>query len=203
MKFPPFDTDRRNLVRGDQGAGGRPQKRRILKKEMFCLTLTVGHGRVPRIGSLLHPADSDTGDTMMLSLYVALGIFLLIAVRNPSASQPDRLRSMVKLRPCRGNVDTGTRNRQPARRISGRVDCACCHRCSPDRVGSGEVGGAGIGSRLAVRRNAARHPDPDTRISKVGRERVVNRVRLLDALRVQPCCAVLWCCSSEACPRSG
>jgi hypothetical protein len=42
-------------------------------------------GVYPLIGSLLHPADSDTGDTMMLSLYVALGIFLLIAVRNPSA----------------------------------------------------------------------------------------------------------------------
>lgn len=41
--------------------------------------------RLPLIGSLLHPADSDTGDTMMLSLYVALGIFLVIAVRNPSA----------------------------------------------------------------------------------------------------------------------
>jgi hypothetical protein len=41
-------------------------------------------GVYPLIGSLLHPADSDTGDTMMLSLYVALGIFLLIAVRNPS-----------------------------------------------------------------------------------------------------------------------
>jgi hypothetical protein len=39
----------------------------------------------PLIGSLLHPADSDTGDMMMLSLYVALGIFLLIAARNPSA----------------------------------------------------------------------------------------------------------------------
>jgi hypothetical protein len=36
-------------------------------------------------GSLLNPTGSDTGDTMMLSLYVALGIFLLIAVRNPSA----------------------------------------------------------------------------------------------------------------------
>jgi hypothetical protein len=42
-------------------------------------------GIYPLIGSLLHPADSDTGDTMMLSLYVALGIFLLIAARNPSA----------------------------------------------------------------------------------------------------------------------
>lgn len=39
----------------------------------------------PLIGSLLHPADSDTGDTMMLSLYVTLGVFLLVAVRNPSA----------------------------------------------------------------------------------------------------------------------
>src|ERR1700739_1914354 len=42
-------------------------------------------GFYPLIGSLLHPADSDSGDTMMLSLYVALGIFLLIAVRNPFA----------------------------------------------------------------------------------------------------------------------
>jgi hypothetical protein len=42
-------------------------------------------GVYPLIGSLLHPADSDTGDTMMLSLYVTLGVFLLIAVRNPSA----------------------------------------------------------------------------------------------------------------------
>jgi hypothetical protein len=40
-----------------------------------------------RVGSLLHRADSDTGDTMMLSLYVALGIFLLIAVRNRSANR--------------------------------------------------------------------------------------------------------------------
>jgi hypothetical protein len=30
-------------------------------------------------------AHSDTGDTMMMGLYVALGIFLLMAVRNPSA----------------------------------------------------------------------------------------------------------------------
>jgi hypothetical protein len=42
-------------------------------------------GVYPLIGSLLHPADSDTGDTMMLSVYVALGIFLLTAARNPSA----------------------------------------------------------------------------------------------------------------------
>jgi hypothetical protein len=39
----------------------------------------------PVIGGLRDPAHSDTGDTMMMGLYVALGIFLLIAVRNPSA----------------------------------------------------------------------------------------------------------------------
>jgi Family of unknown function (DUF6632) len=36
-------------------------------------------------GKFASPAHSDTGDTMMMSLYFALGIFLLIAVRNPSA----------------------------------------------------------------------------------------------------------------------
>jgi hypothetical protein len=47
--------------------------------------LLFSAGVYPLIGSLLHPADSDTDDTMMLSLNVALGIVLLIAVRNPSA----------------------------------------------------------------------------------------------------------------------
>ena len=36
--------------------------------------------------SLWHPSPSDdTGDTMMASLYFTLGVFLLLAVRNPSA----------------------------------------------------------------------------------------------------------------------
>src|SRR5437667_8245698 len=36
--------------------------------------------------SLWHPdASEDYGDYMMLSLYVTLGVFLLIAARNPSA----------------------------------------------------------------------------------------------------------------------
>jgi hypothetical protein len=56
-----------------------------LKVVLVLVGLLFSAGVYPLIGSLLHPADSDTGDTMMLSLYVALGIFLLIAVRNPSA----------------------------------------------------------------------------------------------------------------------
>jgi hypothetical protein len=58
---------------------------RALKVVLVLVGLLFTAGVYPLIGSLLHPADSDTGDTMMLSLYVALGIFLLIAARNPSA----------------------------------------------------------------------------------------------------------------------
>lgn len=60
-------------------------RERALKIVLVLVGLLFTAGVYPLIGSLLHPADSDTGDTMMLSLYVALGIFLLIAVRNPSA----------------------------------------------------------------------------------------------------------------------
>jgi hypothetical protein len=61
------------------------KRERVLKIVLAVVGLLFCAGVYPLIGSLLHPADSDTGDTMMLSLYVALGIFLLIAVRNPSA----------------------------------------------------------------------------------------------------------------------
>jgi hypothetical protein len=122
-------------------------RERVLKVVLVLVGLLFTTGVYPLIGSLLHSSDSDPGDTMMLSLYVALGIFLLIAVRNPSAHRSLIAFSMVKLCPCRGNVDTGTRNRRPAGRISGRVACACCHRRGPDSVGSGKrVGRAAIGT---------------------------------------------------------
>jgi hypothetical protein len=60
-------------------------RERALKVVLVVVGLLFTAGTYPLIGSLRHPADSDTGDTMMLSLYVALGIFLLVAVRNPSA----------------------------------------------------------------------------------------------------------------------
>src|ERR1700680_4774707 len=60
-------------------------RERALKIVLVLVGLLFTAGVYPLIGSLLPPADSDTGDTMMLSLHVALGIFLLIAVRNPSA----------------------------------------------------------------------------------------------------------------------
>jgi len=58
---------------------------RALKIVLVLVGLLFSAGVYPLIGSLLHPAGSDMGDTMMLSLYVTLGIFLLIAARNPSA----------------------------------------------------------------------------------------------------------------------
>src|SRR6202162_587012 len=61
------------------------RRERALKIVLVLVGLLFTAGVYPLIGSLLHPADSDTGDTMMLSLYVTLGVFLLIAVRNPSA----------------------------------------------------------------------------------------------------------------------
>jgi hypothetical protein len=64
---------------------GTMWRERALKIVLVLVGLLFTAGVYPLIGSLLHPADSDTGDTMMLSLYVALGIFLLVAVRNPSA----------------------------------------------------------------------------------------------------------------------
>ena len=61
------------------------RRERALKIVLVLVGLLFSAGVYPLIGSLMHPADSDTGDTMMLSLYVTLGVFLLMAVRNPSA----------------------------------------------------------------------------------------------------------------------
>jgi hypothetical protein len=52
-------------------------------KTVLLVGLFFCAGIYPLIGSLRDPAGSDRGDTMMLSLYVTLGVFLLIAVRNP------------------------------------------------------------------------------------------------------------------------
>jgi hypothetical protein len=87
------------------------RRERALKVVLVLVGSLFTAGFYPLIGSLLHPADSDTGDTMMLSLYVALGIFLLFAVRNPSAHRSlIAFAAWVELRPCCGDVDTRTRN---------------------------------------------------------------------------------------------
>ena len=61
------------------------RRERALKAVLVLVGLFFLAAIYPLIGSLRDPAGSDTGDTMMLSIYVTLGIFLLIAVRNPAA----------------------------------------------------------------------------------------------------------------------
>ncbi len=58
---------------------------RVLRVVLGLVGLLFTAAIVPLIWGLLGPAGSDTGDTMMMSLYFTLGVFLLISVRNPAA----------------------------------------------------------------------------------------------------------------------
>ncbi|HZD47246.1 MAG TPA: DUF6632 domain-containing protein [Silvibacterium sp.] len=58
---------------------------RALRVVLVLVGLLFSAGIYPLVTSLRNPAGSDPGDTMMVSLYVTLGVFLLIAVRNPAA----------------------------------------------------------------------------------------------------------------------
>lgn len=60
-------------------------RERALKLAMVLVGLLFVAAVYPMIGGVLHAAQRDTGDTMMMSLYATLGVFLLLAVRNPSA----------------------------------------------------------------------------------------------------------------------
>ena len=60
-------------------------RERALKVVLILVGLVFTAALYPAIGGLLDPAHSDTGDTMMMGIYFALGIFLLMAVRNPAA----------------------------------------------------------------------------------------------------------------------
>jgi hypothetical protein len=60
-------------------------RERALKILLAVVGLFFVAGAYPLITSMLHPKQSDFPDQMLLSIYVTLGIFLLLAVRNPSA----------------------------------------------------------------------------------------------------------------------
>ena len=62
-------------------------RERALKVVLALVGLLFSAGIYPLTMSLWKLDKSDYGDEMMLSLYVALGIFLLMAVRNPSANR--------------------------------------------------------------------------------------------------------------------
>lgn len=61
-------------------------RERALKVVMVLVGLLFVAAIYPMAISLWHPSPSeDTGDTMMMSLYFALGVFLLVTMRKPSA----------------------------------------------------------------------------------------------------------------------
>jgi len=62
-------------------------RQRALKVVLVLVGLLFSAGIYPLTMSLWKMNESDYGDDMMLSLYFALGIFLLMAVRNPSANR--------------------------------------------------------------------------------------------------------------------
>ena len=61
-------------------------RERALKIVLVLVGLLFAAAIYPVVMALWHPSPSDdTGDTMMMSLYFTLGVFLLVAARKPSA----------------------------------------------------------------------------------------------------------------------
>ena len=59
-------------------------RERALKVVMVVVGLLFVAAIYPVVMALWHPGPAeDTGDTMMMSLYFTLGVFLLVAARNP------------------------------------------------------------------------------------------------------------------------
>jgi len=63
------------------------RRERALKVVLVLVGLVFSAGVLPVMDSLSRQNQSMYTFDMMLSLYVALGVFLLIAVRNPSANR--------------------------------------------------------------------------------------------------------------------
>lgn len=60
-------------------------RERGLKVVLLLVGMLFVAGAYPAIGGVLHADQSDPGDTMMMSLYATLGVFLLLALRKPAA----------------------------------------------------------------------------------------------------------------------
>jgi|SRR2546427_11362348 len=62
-------------------------RERALKVVLVLVGLLFLAGVYPVVMYLWRPGNESPGDAMMLSLYVTLGVFLLLAARNPSANR--------------------------------------------------------------------------------------------------------------------
>lgn len=62
--------------------------RKVALKILLALVgLFFVAGVYPLITSMMHPKQSDYPDQMMLAIYITLGVFLLLAIRNPAANR--------------------------------------------------------------------------------------------------------------------
>jgi hypothetical protein len=62
-------------------------RERALKILLALVGLFFVAGIYPLITSMMHPKQSDYPDQMMLAIYATLGVFLLLAIRNPAANR--------------------------------------------------------------------------------------------------------------------
>lgn len=58
---------------------------RALKVVLVLVGLLFAAAAYPAVSAIWHQDHSDTGDSMMMGIYATLGVFILLAVRNPSA----------------------------------------------------------------------------------------------------------------------
>jgi hypothetical protein len=62
-------------------------RERALKILLALVGLLFVAGICPLITSVMHPKPSDYPDQMIMAIYITLGVFLLLAVRNPAANR--------------------------------------------------------------------------------------------------------------------
>ena len=62
-------------------------RERALKIVLVVVGLLFSGGVYPLMMFLLHPGQEEAALPMMLSVYVTLGVFVLLAARNPSANR--------------------------------------------------------------------------------------------------------------------
>ena len=62
-------------------------RERALQVLLALVGLFFVAGIYPLATSMLHPKQSDYPDQMMLAVYITLGVFLLLAIRNPAANR--------------------------------------------------------------------------------------------------------------------
>jgi hypothetical protein len=62
-------------------------RERALKILLALVGMFFVAGIYPLITSMMHPKQSDYPDQMILAIYVTLGVFLLLAIRNPAANR--------------------------------------------------------------------------------------------------------------------